>query len=176
MAEGYWMEFMQKQGWLEEIRKMNQYTEKFGLTLSQEDTEVLLAERAEVLKSEQRVEFGGSILPQLIYAFCDSAFISQDNYLDTIVRLQEIFFLYKNEMRDEITDEELVNFMREQFNGVCYGDLDYLEGTCLEIFAEAVRAGYRGYQGTRGSGEFAEMDIVQRWDRELYMEVLNQLF
>ena len=40
-------------------------------------------------------------------------------------------------MLDEISDEELLQFMQEQFDSVCFGDLDYLEGTCLEIFAQA---------------------------------------
>ena len=89
--------------------------------------------------------------------------------------MQEIFYLFKNEMQDEITDEELLNFMKEQFDGVCCGDPDYLEGTCLDIFAQAIRAGYRGHLKTRGWGEFTERDIMPRWDRELYLEALEAL-
>lgn len=170
-----WLELLNRQTWLRQIQETNQYTEKYGLTLSEKDTEILLAEKNHTLRSEQRVEFGQSILPQIIYAFCDSSFISGDNYLDTLIRLQEIFYLYKNEMQDEITDEELIHFMREQFETVCYGDLDYLEGTCLDIFAQAIRAGYRGYKKTRGYGEFEKFDIVQRWDEKLYLETLREL-
>ena len=75
-----------------------------------------------------------------------------------------------------ITDEELLHFMREQFEEVCFGDLGYLEGTCLRIFAEAIRAGYRGYQASEGYGEYAKFDEVKRWDRELYLEALADLF
>jgi hypothetical protein len=170
-----WLELLNRQTWLQQIQEINQYTEKYGLTLSEKDTEILLAEKNHTLRTEQRVEFGQSILPQIIYAFCDSSFISGDNYLDTLIRLQEIFYLYKNEMQDEITDEELIHFMREQFETVCYGDLDYLEGTCLDIFAQAIRAGYRGYKKTRGYGEFDKLDIVQRWDEKLYLETLREL-
>ena len=96
--------------------------------------------------------------------------------MDTLIRLQEIFYLYKNEMHDEISDEELLHFMKEQFEEVCFGDLGYLEGTCLRIFAEAVRAGYRGYQSSEGYGEYGAFDEVKRWDRELYLEALHDLF
>ena len=65
--------------------------------------------------------------------------------------------------------------MREQFDGACCGDFDYLEGTCLDLFAQAIRAGYSGYTGTGGRGEFEKFDIVTRWDRELYLEVLREL-
>ena len=43
-----------------------------------------------------------------------------------------------------ITDDELLHLMKEQFELLCFGDLDYLEGTCLADFAQAVRAGYEG--------------------------------
>ncbi len=79
-------------------------------------------------------------------------------------------------MLDEITDDELLEFMREQFENVCRGDFDYLEGTCLDLFAQAIRAGYAGYRETEGKGVFEEVDIVKRWDRELYLEALMDLF
>ena len=53
--------------------------------------------------------------------------------------------------------------------------LDYLEGTCLDLFAQAIRAGYTGYVGSEGRGEFEKFDIVKRWDKELYLEVLREL-
>lgn len=123
MEEKNWLENMNRQLLAGQLRGTNQYTEKYGLKLSAEDTEVLIAEKMNTLKEERRVEFGQSILPQIIYAFCDSSYIAQDNYVETIVRLQEIFFYYKNEMCDEISDEELLNFMREQFEDVCFGDV-----------------------------------------------------
>ena len=132
--------------------------------------------RAHVLQKERRVEFGAGILPKMIEAFCDSDFIDQSNFVDTLIRLQDIFYEYKNEMQDELTDDELLHFMREQFDEICFGDLNYLEGTCLRIFAEAVRAGYRGYQASEGCGEYGRFDEVQRWDRELYLEALEALF
>lgn len=175
MGEQNWLEVMNCQLWMKQIEETNLYTEKYGLKLSEKDTEILIAEKSNTLKAERRVEFGQSILPQIIYAFCDSTFISQDNYLEVLIRLQEIFFLYKNEMQDEITDEELLNFMREQFDDVCYGDLEYLESTCLEIFSEAIRAGYTDYTITQGKGEFSKIDIVPRWDKDLYLETLKDL-
>lgn len=175
MAEQNWLELLSGQTWLKQVRATNQYTEQFGLSLSEKDTELLLEEKNNTLKAERRVEFGQSILPQIIHAFCDSSFLSQSNYVETLVRLQEMFYLYKNEMQDEITDDELIHFMREQFETVCYGDLDYLEGTCLDIFAQAIRAGYRGYQKSQGYGEFESFDIVPRWDKELYLEALREL-
>lgn len=176
MEQKNWLDLMSTQTQLAQILETNQYTEKFGLVLSQESAKLLAAERLDVLKKERRVEFGQSILPKIIYAFCDSSFITQENYRDILSRLQEIFYCYKNEMLDEITDDELLEFMREQFETVCFGDLDYLEGTCLDVFAQAIRAGYSGYQESGGRGEFEQFDIVKRWDKELYLTALSELF
>ena len=79
------------------------------------------------------------------------------------------------EMLDEITDEELLHLMKEQYEEICFGDLDYLESTCLANFAQAVRAGYGGYKETQGYGEASRFDEVKRWDYDLYLEALKEL-
>lgn len=171
-----WLFLLQQQNWLDRIMKTNRKTESFGLVLSGQDAALLLSERTNALRQEQRVEFGESITEKIIYEFCDSDFINQNNYVDTIIRLQEIFYSYKNEMLDEITDDELLHFMKEQFETTCFGDLDYLEGTCLTIFSQAVRAGYGGFRESGGLGEYSKFDEVTRWDYRLYLDALENLF
>lgn len=175
MQFGRMMELVSDQMQIGNVLETNQYTQKYGLALSEEDAQIIIAERRNTLMAEKRVEFGQGILPRLIYEFCDSSYISQDNYLETMVRLQEIFYFYKNETMDELTDNELIHFMKEQFETVCYGDLEYLEGTCLDIFSQAVRSGYGGYRRTEGRGEYSRFDEVKRWDPELYVEALKGL-
>lgn len=171
-----WMVLLQQQNQLGEVLATNKAAEQFGLVLSEQDAELILEERKNVLKKQRRVEFGEGIVARIIYEFCDSEFIDQEHYTDTVIRLQEIFYLYKNEMNDEITDGELLHLMKEQFELICFGDLDYLENTCLANFAQAVRAGYGGYKGVDGRGEYSRFDEVKRWDRELYFEALKDLF
>ena len=132
---------------IEAIRKTNDYTRRFGLSLSEEDAQELMASHMECLKEEQRIEFGEGITDKLIFAFCDSDYIYQDNYVETIQRLQQIFYLYKNESMDEMTDDELINLMRNVFDTECQGSLDYLEQTSLEKFAREIRANTRKYIG-----------------------------
>ncbi len=136
---------------------------------------MILERRKTSLMEQRRIEFGEGIVPKIIYEFCDSSFIDQNNYVDTVIRLQEIFYLYKNEMQDEITDDELLHLMKEQFEELCFGDLEYLESTCLANFAQALRAGYEGYKESDGYGEYSKFDEVKRWDYELYFEALKDL-
>lgn len=146
MEDGKWLEAANDSRQLVSVKEANGYTKKFGLTLTDEEAALLLKERKEVLKNQERVEFGEGILPKLIYAFCDSPYIYQDNYVETLGRLQDIFYFYKNESLDEITDDELIDFMKDQFDGPCQGSLDYLEDTGLETFARRARFGFSLYE------------------------------
>ncbi len=169
-----WMILLQEQTQLSKIVKTNEITGQFGLFLTEQDAKLILEERKTSLIEQKRIEFGEGIATKIIYEFCDSDYIHQSNYVEAVIRLQEIFYLYKNEMQDEITDDELLHLMKEQFENLCFGDLDYLESTCLANFAEAIRAGYDGYKGSDGYGEYSEFDDVKRWDYELYLEALKE--
>lgn len=46
---------------IEAIRKTNDYTQRFGLSLSEEEVQELMVSHMECLKEEQRIEFGGGI-------------------------------------------------------------------------------------------------------------------
>lgn len=171
-----WLDLLQNKNQLSKVIETNQYTKQFGLTLSQQDAQLILENRKMALREQKRIEFGEGITPKLIHEFCDSGYIDQSNYVDTIIRLQEIFYLYKNEMNDGITDDELIHLMKEQYEMLCFGDLDYLESTCLSDFAQAVRAGYEGFKETDGYGEYSRFDQQERWSYELYLGALKELF
>lgn len=85
----------------------------------------------EVLKETGRVELREGIIDKLIKEFCDSPYINQENYAETLYELIEIFYEYKNETMDLMTDDELISFMKKSFNGIAQGDLDYLSGTVM---------------------------------------------
>ena len=72
MSKGNWLEAVVSQNQVLEVLETNQYTEKYGLTLNEEEAQMIVAERRNTLKEQKRVEFGESILPRLIYEFCDS--------------------------------------------------------------------------------------------------------
>ena len=131
------------QNQIEKMLKLNEQTAAFGLVFSEEDAKVLATKRRDTLKEQQRVEFGEGILPKLIFTFCDSCYIDQNNYVETIGRLQEIFYQYKNETMDELSDDELLESMREAFEGECEGSLEFLEETAMERIARKLRK--RGY-------------------------------
>lgn len=93
-----WMILLQEQNQLSKVIKTNESTEQFGLFLTEQDARLILEERKNSLVEQKRIEFGEGIATKIIYEFCDSDYIHQSNYVETIIRLQEIFYLYKNEI------------------------------------------------------------------------------
>lgn len=134
-----WLVFVKNQEALTTVLETNRMTQQFGLTLSEQDAELILKEHRNTLREQKRVEFGPGITEKLIYEFCDSQYIPQEEYVDILIRLQEIFYFYKNETQDQLTDDELLRLMKDQFENVCFGDLDYLEGTCLYRIARSLQ-------------------------------------
>lgn len=132
---------MKKKQLAMEIKKCNEITMKYGVTLSDTQIENLINKRFESLKSTGRVEFGDGILKELIEAFCDSPYIIQENYEETLEELQDIFYFFKGEAMDQIADDELIEFMKEYFNGECQGSIEYLSGTNLEELCRNTRYG-----------------------------------
>lgn len=161
----------------------NSKTASFGLMLTEADAKLLLAERKAALRQQQRLEFGEGILPALIDAFCDSAYITQETYVETLAELQDIFYEYKNESFDLLTDSELLSFMSQQFEEVCFGDVEYLRNTCLERFCRAIRQGdpllekeRDEYALSEGGNPYTGLAEENRWDRELFLQALQDLF
>ena len=149
MEEKEWLTLLSGKNQLQKVMDMNAKTERFGLSLTEEDARMLVEKRLESLKEQQRVEFGEGILPKLIFTFCDSPYLDQGNYADIIAQLQEIFYLYKNESMDELSDDELLSLMKEAFDGECQGSLDFLQETVLEKYARKIRCDDRNFFGSR---------------------------
>ena len=149
MEEKEWLTLLSGKNQLQKVMDMNAKTERFGLSLTEEDARMLVEKRLESLKEQQRVEFGEGILPKLIFTFCDSPYLDQGSYADIIAQLQEIFYLYKNESMDELSDDELLSLMKEAFDGECQGSLDFLQETVLEKYARKIRCDDRNFFGSR---------------------------
>ena len=141
------MLLLSEQGRVDLLKKTNAYAGRYGLCLTDAEIQELIVRRRECLTEQQRVEFGNGILDKIIFAFCDSAYIYQDNYAETIAELQRIFYLYKNESLDEWTDDELIRIMRDAFDRECQGSLEYLEETLLDQFSRNIRANTRRFMG-----------------------------
>ena len=123
----------------QELRMCNEHTAAFGLVLTEADIGQLAQGHVDALRSTGRVEFGGGVLQKLVDAFRDSPYITQENYAQTLSELQEIFYYFKNESMDRLSDDELIGAMKEVFDVQAQGSLEYLAGTALEELCRKTR-------------------------------------
>lgn len=122
-----------------EILDCNNISSLFGLALTEQQAKELVETKTTSLKSNGRIEFGGGIVSKIIQEFCDSPFINKQEYSKILNELTEIFYIYKNETLDQISDEDLIHFMKVAYNGVCKGSLDLLSGRELYNLARSIR-------------------------------------
>lgn len=138
------------------VMKCNDDTEPFGLVLTEEQAVELVETRSFALKSNGRIEFGGGVIDKMLKAFCDSPYLSMRNYTQSIHALIEIFYYYKNETLDLISDDELIGFMKSAFDGSCQGSLDLLAGRELYQMARNLRFGSSAGDSGDGDSEVEE--------------------
>lgn len=146
------------------VIECNEYTFQYGLTLSETQAKGLVETRTYALRSNGRIEFGGGIIDKLIKAFCDSPFISQHNYAETMNELIEIFYYYKNETLECIGDDELITLMKQYFDNNCKGAVELLQNRELEKLAHNIRFGVVDYANIK------EEEPVELFDEEEYDE------
>lgn len=132
---------VQKVQLIQELLHCNDMTLRYGLTLSAQQIQNLVEKRFQALKDTGRIEFGQGVLVKIITEFCDSPYITQDNYEDAIIELQDSFYYFKNESIDLVSDDELISKMKYYFDGVCQGSLECLSGTSLEEICRGIRYG-----------------------------------
>lgn len=132
---------IQKQA-VDEIEKCNDFTFRFGLTISRKDAIELVETRTFSLRSNGRIEFGSGVIDKIIKGFCDSPYISMYNYVETLHELIQIFYFYKNETLDLISDDELIKFMKNSYDSKCHGSVELLSGRELDKMARNLRYGY----------------------------------
>ena len=89
-----------------------------------------------------RIEFGEGVLKKLIRAFSDSPYLWQENYEESLLELQDAFYYFKKESEDYFSDDELISLMKDVFNGVAQGSLDYLIGTTLPELCRLARRSF----------------------------------
>ena len=126
----------------DKILRCNDFTAKYGLMLTEKQALDLAKARVYSLKENGRVEFGTGIIDKLIKEFCDSPFIHNSDYAETLQGLIDAFYYFKNETLDRLSDDALIKYMKKAFDGPCQGSLELLLGTELERLARNIRYGY----------------------------------
>ena len=119
-----------------ELLDCNDTTAAYGLRLTPQQAQALLNTRSAALRKTGRVELGGSILQKVVLTFCESPYLTQDSYEETLHQLVDAFYYFKNECRDRLTDREVLDGMKRLFDGVAQGATEYLAGVPVEALTD----------------------------------------
>jgi hypothetical protein len=119
-----------------DILSVNRTTAHTGLVFTPSQALALLQARDRALAESGRLELGSGIVKKMILAFYDSPFFQNGQAVETLESLLEIFYHMKNETFDTLCDDELVDFLRNSFDGECRGSMELM---CDDAFRHMAR-------------------------------------
>lgn len=122
-----------------ELESCNPTIARHGLSLSSQDIQALVAGRVEALHETERVEFGRGVTRELVLEFAGSPYVSQADFAERILELQELFYEFKNESLEQVPDDELIGKMRSLFDDVAKGDMAYLAEALFDGLGRHIR-------------------------------------
>lgn len=123
-----------------ELISLNEKTAEHGITLSEKDCAEIAEFRAESLRESERIEIGVGAVQRIIEEFCDSGYVSQRSFKDTVEGLLECFYTIKSETADRVSDDEALRFLKYLFETEAGGDVSRLY-TCeaFDLFIAGAR-------------------------------------
>jgi|GEM_PF-1347518 len=131
------------------VLECNNRSLDFGLALTQKQVEQIVETRDQALQTNQRIEFQSTIIEDIIEEFMDSQFITKYNYAEIIEGLIEIFYYYKDATEEyNLSDEEIIHYLKVAYDGVCQGSLDSLYEEQLSKLIDSISQNLDIYEGT----------------------------
>ncbi len=113
--------------YIRQLIDTNDYSSKYGLTLTPEQAQMLIETRNNSLRDNSRIEIGLGAVEKIINNFSESPYIDNNNYAETINDLLELFYYYKTETHDRISDVKLIELMRNKFDNEYKGSIELMQ-------------------------------------------------
>ena len=145
----------------EDLAVCNEATAKHGLRLTEPQMMELVERRGEALRATGRVEFGRGVVRELVRGFCDSPYLSQENYAEAIADVQDVFYRRKEDAEaagEPIADDDLVEALRHAFDGEAAGS--------AELLADVPVPTLRTYAARGRTGEYDEKTQAETFEEE----------
>ena len=114
-----------------------------GCNLSNREVEEVVRTEAACLAESGRICFGEGVSARLIRAFSDSAYFT-GNAANTLMDLVESFYELRDDLPAQVTDQEIVEALRDCFDGGAAGDV----GLALSLSKDSLSSceGIRAYE------------------------------
>lgn len=140
-----------------ELMELNKTTEEYGIVLSGKDCAEIAEFRTAALAENERIEIGIGAVKRIIEEFCESGYVSQKNFKETVEGLLECFYTIKSETDDKVSDDEAMEFLKYLFETEAGGDINKLyDSEAFDIFISRQSGSKKGWADYREAGEETE--------------------
>lgn len=116
-----------------EVMVLNDMSGEYGLNLTKYQAAELINTRNKALLENNRLETELGAVKKIIQRFCSSTYITKDNYGEVLNELLELFYHYKTEMCDRISDAELIDIMYDFFENKFHGSIELMEDGIFQL-------------------------------------------
>ncbi len=106
-----------------QLLALNKTTKQSGIVLTKSDCAEIAQCRGELLVQTERIEVGAGAVSKIIEMFCDSGYVDQRTFKDTVNALLECFYEIKTQTDDNLDDEAVLGFLLYMFENEVGGDV-----------------------------------------------------
>ena len=114
--------------------KLNDESINYGLVLSENDVNNIMKHTNETLTKIGCIETSTSSLEKIIEIVYSSPYTDKENYVENINDMQEIFYYFKSEVLDLISDDEVIEILEKTYEDK-KGEMFQIQGA-IDDFAK----------------------------------------
>lgn len=132
---------LQESNSINEISKLNDDLRTHDLVLSVKDAKDIINTRNNALKAQGRIELNLDVMKSIIKELGKSSYVNQDNLVETISDMYEVFHYVKNSTSDFLCDDEILKTIMFFYNTVYGGSMELIKGKGIEKIIDNFRNG-----------------------------------
>lgn len=117
---------------IKEIIKLNKQLKEEGIVLTVKDAGEIIAARDKTLKSTGRIEINMDVIHSIIKEVGKSPYVNQENMVETVNDIYEVFHYLKNSTSDLLSDSEILESIMLFYNEIYRGSVELLMGKGVE--------------------------------------------
>ncbi|MDO4377889.1 MAG: DUF6323 family protein [Erysipelotrichia bacterium] len=103
--------------------------EKYRNYLSKQELRQLLIVNRQYLNDYGRLEINQHSFDRILEEFCELSDFSKDDFEE----LLELFYYLRDDMSENISDEQIIILMKKIYVGKCFGSIEILRTEMLEL-------------------------------------------
>ena len=119
----------------EKLMRLNEESINYGLVLTEEDVQQITKNTKETLKKTGRIETSTDSLEKKISFLYSSPYTQKDDYVEVISDMEEIFYYFKNQVSDLLSDDEIIEILKKTYNEKS-GEIFQIQGFVEEYTTE----------------------------------------